>query len=434
MMFRSFRATAGTLVSLAFVACSTYTPAPLEPAGILRELRDAPQILPAAETLSPAAATATALAFNPELRAVRKAVGVADSLLLEAGVWPDINLGWDAMDWIVGGTGDDALAGLSFGVSLFRPGERDALLADAGASRNLVRARLSAAEWRLTRRVRHQYVAIAAAQEQLALTRSAQQLAADTVAFLRRGLDTGAATRLDVEMAVLQDAETHHRLQAAQREVEVARVKLNAILGAQPDADYGISPLSELQDAWPVPQAEDAAALTDLALAQRPDVQEGQAQYQLAESALRLEVARQWPGMAIGTGISVSLPLFSGFNEQAIETATLRRDQAASFLKAAIAGVRNEAWLVFREAEGRDQEWASYRDRVTPSLETSLRLAERAQKVGTSSHLEVLFAQRQLNGARCEGIDVFAAHLRARADLAWFLGAIASSTQNETVQ
>jgi len=421
-MARSIQTFTRVLLIGTFVSCSTYTPAPIKPANLLQDLRAQPAIPLPTEGLTPKLATFTALAHNPDLQAMRLSVGIADSLLLEAGLWPDLQLGWDAMDWIVGGTSDDILTGTSFMLPLFRPGERDALVADAEASLDLVRTRLLETEWRLTRLVRRQYLLFAEATDGLHLAQQASDLATHTAELMQSGVDSGAATRFDLEIALLQKAESLRNLQAQQREADLAQVRLNGLMGLAPSTQYQILPLTALEQTWVLPQVSNSAELVDLAIEQRPDIQARQAEYQISEAALRLEVAQQWPSFALGTGLSIRLPLFRKFNTVAIQTARFARDQAASRLSSAIAGLRNEAWLILRDAEGRGAEWTTMRDIVTPALERSLRLSKQAQEMGALSFLEVLFAQRQLLATQREALTTHANALRAQADLAWFLG------------
>jgi len=421
-MARSIQTFTRVLILGTFASCSTYTPAPLDVADLLQDLRVQPKTPLPGEGLTPQIATLTALAHNPDLQAVRQSVGIANSMLMEAGLWPNLRIGWDAMDWVVGGTRDDALTGTSLLVPLFRPDERDALIADAEASLDLARTRLLDAEWRLTRSVQRQYIQLAEATDGLGVAQLAFDLADRTAELLRGGLESGATTRFDFEFALVQKAESARSLQGVRREMDLARIQLNGLMGLAPNIQYQVLPLQELEDLWVTPHNSDAEALVDLALEQRPDIQARQAEYQITEAALRLEVSEQWPTLALGTGISLRLPLFRKFNSVAIQTASLARDQAASRLQSAIAALRTEAWFVSRNATGQSAEWSTMREVVTPALERSLRLSEQAQEMGALSFLEVLFAQHQLLATQREAVIVHANALRAQADLHWFLG------------
>ncbi|MFK5957061.1 MAG: TolC family protein [Planctomycetota bacterium] len=421
-MARSIPTLTRVLLIGSFASCSSYTPAPLEPVDLLQDLRAQPAIPLPSEGLTPQIATLTALAHNPDLQAMRQSVGIADSVLMEAGLWPDLQLGWGAMDWVVGGTSDDALTGASIMLPLFRPDERDALLADAEASLDLVRTRLLETEWRLTRQVQRQYLDLAEALDGLQLAQQASDLAKQTSQLLKGGVESGAATRFDLEFSRLQQAESLRNLQAQERRMDMARVRLNGLMGLAPQTQYQVLPLQTLESSWAIPQVSNAEELVDLALEQRPDIQARQAEYQIAEAALRLEVAQQWPLLGIGTGISLRLPLFRKFNSVAIRTASLARDQAASRLQSSITGLRNEAWMVLRNAEGQTAEWTTIHDVATPALERSFQLSQQAQEMGALSFLDVLLVQHQLLAAQREALTVHANALRAQADLAWFLG------------
>ena len=79
-------------------------------------------------------AAAFALARHPALVARRAQLGVERALAVEAGLLPDPTFSWNAMDWVVGGTSDDVLTGLSLTFPLLRPGERGAARSSPSSS------------------------------------------------------------------------------------------------------------------------------------------------------------------------------------------------------------------------------------------------------------------------------------------------------------
>ena len=123
--------------------CATYRPAPIEPLRVLEGLEAIewkPGIrsleVPPGDTetpkVGPRELSAFAVSTNPQLAAARAEVGVRRALLVEAGLLPDPQLGWDAMDvlasQIVDGTSSsvDAISGFGLMFPLLRPGERGA--------------------------------------------------------------------------------------------------------------------------------------------------------------------------------------------------------------------------------------------------------------------------------------------------------------------
>ena len=150
MKRRAHPAYAWALVALT-TGCATYRPAPIEPLRVLEGLEaiewnpgtPPPDVTTdGAETavVGPRELSAFAVSTNPQLAAARAEVGVRGALLVEAGLLPDPQLGWDAMDvlasQIVDGTSSsvDAIAGFGLMFPLLRPGERG--------------AKVGAAEWR----------------------------------------------------------------------------------------------------------------------------------------------------------------------------------------------------------------------------------------------------------------------------------------------
>ena len=174
-------------------------------------------------------------------------------------------------------------------------------------------------------------------------------------------------------------------------------------MGLPPELDWELEdPLGPLPSD---PLLGDAAALVRESLERRPDLQQTLASYQRAEEALRLQVARQWPQLSIGTSFSLQLPIFSQLNQPAIETATKARDAARAQLRAQIHEVRRAIWATRVEDEQARALLALYRDRVAPQAEEILRLTERAFAAREVTPLEILTAQRQVLESQARFID-----------------------------
>jgi cobalt-zinc-cadmium efflux system outer membrane protein len=141
------------------------------------------------------------------------------------------------------------------------------------------------------------------------------------------------------------------------------------------------------------------------------------ANYEVAEEQLRLAVSQQYPRLALGTGIQLSVPLFSGFGQAAIETAQARREEASREFTARVHGARQEIaaehalWgLLQRELELLEQQ-------LLPNAEETLALSRASFGVGEVTLLETLELQRALVNARTRHIETRA----ARAQQAWKL-------------
>lgn len=412
---------AGILLSLSVASCATHEPQPLEIATLWEDLQQQ-ETPPLEPTLGPTEAVGWALKNNPELVGLRRQLEISESELLEAGQWPGLQLGWSAMDWLVNGTGDDVLTGFSFGIPLFAPDQRDALIAAAEASREVVHASLGEAEWRLTHRVLTCYVALSAASQRLQLLKAAEDISQARLGLLRSALDQGAATRLEVETAQLQRDHLASSRMEASHELEQARQALNHHLGLRPGLEYSVQPMQSLLGQWESLLPPDGHQLASDALQMRPDLQRLQAVYTRLEEELRLAISRQWPSIAIGTGIDLSIPVLSGFHRHRIRSAELRRELAGQELERAVRDLGHTAWILHSQVATARQRWDYHTTETQPCWERTMAAAEDSRNAGATTTFEKLTLYRQLIETEMLGVDCLAAHILAEAELAWFLG------------
>ncbi len=410
---------AGAAAALLFVAgCATVDPAPrpLDPTAILRRLRSSEPASPvvareagaiAALTLEQAAALA--VERNPQLQVVRAEVGVSRARLVEAGLLPDPAVGWDAMDvlanqWVNGDTEQENFV-VGFGLTwrMPRPGEISALEAAALATLERSEWAVMRSEWRLAQDVAEAWIALASARARLAAANDLLELGRRTATALERAREVSAATGVEANLAAIDVADLElQRLEIEDEEVE-SRQRLNRLLGLAPTANYPIADPAGLLDAET--EGFDAAAIVDKAVLQRPDLKELLADYAAAEAALRLEVVRQFPEISIGTGLELTLPIFSRWNGPAIDRAFAEREVMRRAVDAEIAGLRAEvhaAVAAYRKAR-RQADYIA--QNVEPRLEESLRLTEASLAARELSTLEVLLTQRQILDTRMRALE-----------------------------
>jgi len=416
--------------------CATYSPAPIEPAQVLESLEaiEWPPIRTETETrdtvgtqsegAGPRELAAFAVSTNPRLAAVRSEVGVRSALLVEAGLLPDPEIGWSAMDilatQIVDGTSSslDVWTGFGLMFPLLRPGERDARVGAAEWRSEEARRLVTAAEWSLTSDIHVAYEEVLGAEILLAQTRALTELAASTNEYFERARDAGAATAIQANLALgeLQVI----RLDGVRAEARVlqARQDLNALLGLSPGADVALR--GGADPATSEPLGDDLDSLTAHAVESRPDLAVLLARYQAAEEDVRLAISKQYPVLAVGTGISLTLPFFSKFGRPAIKTAIARREQLGREFTAAVHAARQQiaaAHTLWRLAE---QEVELIERELLPNAERNLELSQEAFQAGEVTLLETLALQRALVGARTQ-------HTEARAERskrAWMLLAL----------
>jgi len=420
--------------------CTSYTPAPRPPLEVLAELERvglaavASDRLPGHPAVDPAdgltaveAATA-AVRLNPRLQALRAEVGVSGAQLVEAGLLPDIRLGWDAMDaaagLIVNGEAESPawLAGADLSWPVPRPGEIDAREGVARAGLAAARARVLAAEWALVRDVHLAYVRLVAARARVAQVERLAAIAQRSLDYFRRARGLGAATALDENLAAVAASGLEAGAVRAAAGARQAAQALNALLGLRPDAELVLQ--SGFDALAPADLGGDADALVARALARRPDVREVEAAYQRAEERLRLEAAQQWPQLSIGTGIGVTLPIFSRFNQPAVRTAERAREAAGRRLTITVQAVRRDVHAALVERRQAERLLAVYRERVEPGLTESLRLTEQAFQAREVTPLQILTTQRQVVAARGRALEAQERLAAARVRLAAAAGVL----------
>ncbi len=346
-----------------------------------------------------AQAASWAVSHNPQLLAVRKEMGIAEAELVEAGLLPDPELGWDSMNVVaelVAGntpTGPDYVAGLGLMWRVPRPGEISSRVGMAEARKEEVRQGILEAEWTLVRAVHRAWIDVQGAESRLRLNTRVLETAKKISVFFQEARKVSGATALQANLAAIEYSTLLQDRVRLQGELRLARQSLNAILGLRPDVKV---PMRALKSPFRTEdEAKDAETLTKEALEHRPDLEALFARYQALEEALRLEVANQWPELAIGSAISFVLPIFSSFNAPAIRTAMARRDRMARQLKAAVHSLRAEVHAAVMECENERQQTEAFRNDLIPKIEENLRLTQVAFEAREVTLVEILTAQRQ---------------------------------------
>jgi len=403
----------------------SYEPAPVDVSQVLESLEArawepiADGDPAEAEGADPEQLAAFAVTHNPSLNAVRARIGVAEALLVEAGLLSDPTIGWDGMDALalelVGdspSTTVDFVSGFGLSIPLPRPGE---LGAKKGAARwqiEEIRRLVTKAEWLLAREVFVSFEDVREAQRLLEQNQDLIELAESTREYFDRAKVAGAATAIQANLAsgdLLAIQADGVRLQARLR---AARHRLNALLGLPPSTEI---PLAGPQDhETPEELGIDPEALVERSLALRPDLAALLASYQAAEEDLRLEIARQFPLISIGTGIWFQPGFFTRFNRPAIKTAIARRETLRREIEAQVHEVRRDVQDAFAALGEIRRALAFLESKLLPNAEESLRLASESFAAGEVTLLEILSLQRALVDARTRTTEARAELQRRR--------------------
>lgn len=371
---------------------------------------------------------AVALHLNPDLATQRAALGYSEAALIEAGIWPNPELGLSVRG---GSPGVDADLDLLF--ALLRPGERSARKQAAVAGQKMSLADLAAEEWAMVAQVRHALLDLLAADTaHRALTEATTVSQKANAAQIGRR-DLGEATDLDVASTAWDLAEARRAERESEAAAAGARRRLNRLLGLPPMALLTISGLGEpilVPDPSDSPPNDLAAAI----LASRWDIASAKAAYEQAEQELRLAVAKQYPalhigpsasrdgdGTTIGAGISLELPLFDR-NQGGIAAALAKRDEMRARAVALLHSLIADGQDAVADLQRASAEAAALDSELMPAARRAMDLADQALHAREMSQLDYLTARRQWFVAQKAQLDAITACGHALIDLDAILG------------
>jgi cobalt-zinc-cadmium efflux system outer membrane protein len=296
--------------------------------------------------------TLAAFFYHPSLDVARAQWAVAQAGKITAGERPNPTLnvtpGYNTTTltpspWIPFGSID---------VPIETAGKRGYRIDRAGRLSEAARLNIASVAWQVHSGVRKSLVELNAAREAEALLRDQQSLHAENLRLLEGQHEAGAVSAFEVAQAGIASDSTRMALRDAERQSAEARVQLARAIGVPASALEGTRFSVEALDRLP-----EEAAVADArrqALLNRSDILSALAEYAGSQSALQLEIARQYPDLHLGPGyqydqgdnkwslgITVTLPVLNQ-NKGPIAEAKAKRAESAARFDALQAGVLSE--------------------------------------------------------------------------------------------
>jgi len=198
--------------------------------------------------------------------------------------------------------------------------------------------------WQVRARVRQALLDLYAATETAAALDRQREIQAANVVLLQRQLAAGAVSSVDVTQARMTLDGIRMAIVDAERQRQDARAQLATAIGIPVSALEGVR--LDFTSFTHAPADVPAAGAAREALLNRADVLSALADYDASQSALQLEVAKQYPDLHLGPGyqmdqgsqkwtmlLPVTLPVFNR-NRGAIERADAHRAVAAAEMTA----------------------------------------------------------------------------------------------------
>jgi len=389
--------------------------------------------------LSRAEAVDSALARNPQLRAVREQIAQARARVTEATALPDPELGLSMEDetrvFTPGATGTKEL-----GVGVTIPFPTKLYLAGKAAGTDVDAARFSFTQSReqIASETIQSYDALLVALRHGENLREAKRLADDFLQKTQARFNAGTAAGIDVVKAKVEVSRAENDLIANERDVANARAALNRLIGRLLGAPV------ELSDTLTVPQElPPLESLERRALEARPEIRSMAAARRGARAATSLAGEYWLPDISVSlskdfaagaeapytTEIGFAVPLFFWQHHKGEVAESRHRElELAASSRDLSAQVSQEVRAAHAAASTSLRQVVYLRDELLPEAREAYRIASTSYGLGGSSALEVLDAQRTLLDVEGQYTDALGASNDARAQLELAVGAPLDST------
>lgn len=293
--------------------------------------------------------TLAAYYFNPDLDIARANAAASDAAITTAAMRPNPSV--SVGPGYQGPSGAQPIAAFDFSVPIEMAGKRGYRIANASHLSAASRLQLAQTAWIVRSRVR---VALA---DNLFAVRAADllhrevDLRKEYVRLTEARYRAGEVPLPDLTIARIDLTTLRQTLSVAEGQVQTTHAALAAAIGIPDSALIGKTLAWSDADSPPAPSSLPPQSVRKLALQNRLDVQGALEKYEAAQSALQLEVARQYPDINIGPGysyeegtnflslvVSSVLPL-RNHNEGPIAEAEAQRKVAGAQLLAAQSAV-----------------------------------------------------------------------------------------------
>ena len=352
------------------------------------------------------AAITRTLAHNPELEVFGFSLRAQDARGRQAELRPAPTLNVALEN--IAGTGDfrgvDAVeATFSLAQVIELGGKRAARGAVAQSGRDAIIVARQAAQLDVLAEVTRRFIHVAADQEQIALTRTATELALQTVAAVEQRVDAAKSPEAELHRARILLARARVEQEHAEHELLTSRRKLAAQWGEN-RADFG----TVTADLYAMPKPLAFATLVER-LHANPDFVRFASEARLRDAEIRLAQTWRTPDVQISGGIrrlegsddqavvlGISVPLFAGRHaEPAIAETQALRGRTDAERRAAEVRAEAQLFELHQELKHAITETVLLRDTVLPQMNEVLTQTRYAYERGRYGYLEWVAAQRE---------------------------------------
>ncbi|AOR71885.1 RND transporter [Burkholderia stabilis] len=385
------------------------------------------EALPSASLTLPDA-LAVAARNNPALRGARADVDASAGALMQAGARPNPEVSFLQEGFRRAERTSTALINQTIELG----GKRSARLDVASYGREAANASLDEQGAVVRADVIAAFYGLLAAQRQLQVTEESAAIAARSADLAGRRAQAGKVSPVEATKAQVAAAGVQIEVVTARGRVEVAREKLNTVMG-----EVRGDRLAVLGDLEAVPPVEPLPALT-AQLDDAPLARIARAEMLRSNAAVSLERARRIPDVTISAGVkrvttggvpdnqavvgvSIPIPLFNT-NKGALLEATHKAERANADLDRERTRLRLELTQAYANFEAAAQEAQRLKADILPAARLALDAMSRGYELGKFSFLDVLDAQRTLFQGQSQYVRALAGAHTARADIGRLVG------------
>jgi outer membrane protein TolC len=410
-----------TVCAASLAGCVAYESAPIDPESTRKAFEERtladPELVSFARESLPTEApfpptnwtlddlTIVALFDHPDIAVARAELAATKAGVVTASARPNptlvldpeyvANAGGGLQSWVLGARVD---------VPIETAGKRDLRVERANRIVDAAELALYDTAWHVRSRLRTALLEHASAERDVALLGDELAARRDSLAVLEQRLAVGDVSRPDLAVAEIERGRTELELRAREAHVRALRAQIAAALGVSVQA------LDGQRIDWPdvenpaphgTPELEGRADPSA-----RLDVRRSLAEYAASEADLQLEIAKQYPDIALGPGytydqgahkfligFSMPIPIFNK-NEGPIAEAEARRAAAQTRFVALQAAAIGEIETARARYAGAVEELAQADAILARHRDREQRL-ERALAIGAEDRLALTEAQVQ---------------------------------------
>lgn len=383
-----------------------------------------------AEGLDDVGVAMLVVANNPDLKARRAQLGIAQSQLFAAHWLPDPQFSFSFDHPTSSGPGLSNAHSIGIGYDLMTLIDHNAQIDSAKEESKKTNLELLWQEWQTIQSARQLYFRIQADQNKEALLRQTEATQKQRYERAQHQLSLGNITLETLSNDLTGYTDIQSQLYQVRLDLSDSRHKLNALIGLKPNVAIKLQ-----QPKQAIPEMPAAISTTVPALvSHRPDLLALRAGYQSQEAKVRKAILNQFPSInlgfngasdtsnvrTIGLGLQLNLPLWNvNRGEIAIQRAT--REALRQTYQARIDQTLNDVDTLHARFELLKSQYQQLQT-ILPTLEGVYQQALSAYQARNFNSLSYLNVQNTLIKKQIEAIDLRLSLWDARISLETLLG------------